>query len=1557
MKSKITIYLKKQILILICLISGIVFSQTPVTYTANPTNAQINAALIGSNINITGGALNFGDRATQIATFTNGNGAALQMNSGVFFGTGTVAKLLTTNNATQSTDDIPTAATFSDSDLATIDNTATRDVVSYSFTVTLGPKATTLNIKYQFGSEEYPDYVGSAYDDAMGFFVTGPGITGTANLARLPNNNPISINKVNFGVPGASGTGVAAYDGTQGALYTNNGHPTTVVGGKLIANDNSGAKPIAVQFNGITKLITYSLSGLTPGGTYTFKIIIADAGDASLDSGFFINTIYGTATIAANNDTYTILSGSNTSVSVLNNDVVNGVPPASLNDVLLTQVSTTNSGVVLNPATGLISVTPGTPPGVYTVTYQICDQTFTSNCKTAVATVNVLINDSDGDGHDDFYDLDDDNDGILDCAENGLNKPVNQIFKLNGNAIQISPSEVQLTPASNSQAGQMWSYGKVDFTKNFSMPFEAYLGNNDAGADGMAIVFQNDPTGINAIGAAGDGIGARGIQNGVVLELDTYSNTGSPALDPAADHGQIWKSSDQTAITSTVALPNLEDGAWHAVVVNWDSASQKLSYTVDGTVAGTYTGNIVTNYFGGANKVYFGFTASTGGLNNDQRVRFSSLCSLPLELDTDGDGTPNSLDLDSDGDGCFDAIEGGDNVTASMLNGIGRINVAANGSTTPVVVDANGVPVVTNTGSAYNVDGQAQGQAIGQSQINNPAAVAGTVGSNQTIVSGASPSALSLTGSTGTIQWQSSTDNVTFTNISGATSASYSPGSLTTNTYYRAVVSSAGGCTVNTNVATITVVPNTDSDGDGVIDYNDLDDDNDGILDVSEECNGFRTQNSTGVWNGDTVSNLTANFTGASPQTNVQNLTDLQINYYINQNGGQQRVAKSDNVNFSLSFSTPVKASEIAFYIEDVDPSIATGSPTAQYTFLVNGAASASFTSVNVGGVSPYLVYNGATGLITLSSSSNDHRILLKGIGNQLISSITLTSTGIGTGDAVAYSLLAKKSCDTDLDGTPDYLDLDSDADGCPDALEGDENVTAAQLASNRISGSVDVNGVPNIVNSGGAADVGGDQGQGTGSSQNSGIQDINCLTSFGCTSSMYLSQGTNTSLYNVSTATNPFTYPAIGSASGINYNAIGLNPLNGFIYGVLANTNQIVRINSDGTYNNLGAITGLPTSVIYNAGEIDHLGNYYVKVNTDNSQLYKINLSTLSASLITLSSSINVPDIAYRTTDGLIYGVNSTNGQLVSINPSNGTVTGIGITPSAVNFGAMFGSSTGEIFGVNNTGGFYQFNLTNGQRVLISGAPASSANDGAHCVTAPITFSADLYVTKTDGKTVYSSGGSTTYTVVVGNNGPFGVLNATVSDLVPSGIPNANMTYTASVAGGATTNVVGTQTGAINDLVSLPVGGTVTYTVLVNIPSNFSGNLVNTATITPPTNTNDSNNANNSATDTDLGTCYKPAQTTGITLDTNHGITALGRAGADNSNWPMVRKGAWTVLEAKTKGFVVNRLTDAQIVAIPAVQLVEGMMVYNISQDCLQINIDGTPTGWKCFNTQTCPN
>ncbi len=80
---------------------------------------------------------------------------------------------------------------------------------------------------------------------------------------------------------------------------------------------------------------------------------------------------------------------------------------------------------------------------------------------------------------------------------------------------------------------------------------------------------------------------------------------------------------------------------------------------------------------------------------------------------------------------------------------------------------------------------------------------AGTATGNQTLCSSSTTvTAISLTGNTSgsTIQWQSSLDNVTFSNISNATSASLSPGSVTATTYYRAAVTTAACGTLNSNV-------------------------------------------------------------------------------------------------------------------------------------------------------------------------------------------------------------------------------------------------------------------------------------------------------------------------------------------------------------------------------------------------------------------------------------------------------------------------------------------------------------------------------------------------------------------------------------------------------------------------------------------------------------------------------------------------------------------------------------------------------------------------------------
>ena len=707
MESKINIHLKKQMFLLIGLISSFVFSQTPVTYTANPTNAQINTALNGNNISITGGTLNFGSRTLQIATFTGGTAAALQMSNGVFFGTGNVTKLLTTNTATTSTDDIPTAATFSDADLATVDNTATRDVVSYSFTVTLGPKATSLSIGYQFGSEEYPDYVGSNYDDALGFFVTGPGISGTANLARLPNNSPTSINKVNFGLEGSSGSSVPAFDGTQSALYMNNGHDTAVSGGKLVTNTNPGPFPIAVQFNGITRLITYTLSGLTPNGTYTFKIVIADAGDATLDSGVFIDNIYATATLVANNDSYTIVSGSSSINSVLNNDSVNGTAPATLSDVLLSQISTTNAGVTLNPLTGQINVAPGTPSGTYAVTYQICDQTFTSNCKTAVATI-IVQTDFDGDGVGDTVDLDDDNDGILDADENTC----------------IASSKIEGTPIFINDFGTGATTTDPYVLNHTYTSGEANDGFYNVRTSGTTGVFYTR-TNITGDKDAGNPTITNGTTTGryLMINIDSPNNTNKAIYRVTGINTQVGQS-----YRFRIDMAGLAEGVPDIPIL-------ELSVKDN---SGVVLGSATSASLGMANddvwrRLNLEFTATTsnvileiinqqpsGGAGND--VGVDNIVFSPLYCNADNDAIPNNLDVDSDDDGCPDAVEGSENVSIEQVWPLnlpiadanyanrGKIKVIYDGITTntqPNIVSqsaaALGVPqLVNNAGNNLN---------------------------------------------------------------------------------------------------------------------------------------------------------------------------------------------------------------------------------------------------------------------------------------------------------------------------------------------------------------------------------------------------------------------------------------------------------------------------------------------------------------------------------------------------------------------------------------------------------------------------------------------------------------------------------------------------------------------------------------------------------------------------------------------------------------------------------------------------------------------------------------
>ncbi|MBC9932683.1 DUF7507 domain-containing protein [Chitinophaga qingshengii] len=136
---------------------------------------------------------------------------------------------------------------------------------------------------------------------------------------------------------------------------------------------------------------------------------------------------------------------------------------------------------------------------------------------------------------------------------------------------------------------------------------------------------------------------------------------------------------------------------------------------------------------------------------------------------------------------------------------------------------------------------------------------------------------------------------------------------------------------------------------------------------------------------------------------------------------------------------------------------------------------------------------------------------------------------------------------------------------------------------------------------------------------------------------------------------------------------------------------------------------------------------------------------------------------------------------------------------------------------------------------------------------TTLISHVADLAITKTDGSATYTPGTNAVYTIVVSNNGPSDVTGATVSDALPAGITTA--TWSTSTLNGATVPAPN-GTGAINQLVNIPAGGSITYTLTLKVPAGFTGNLSNTATVTPPAGYTDNNTTNNTVTDTDT---YSP--------------------------------------------------------------------------------------------------
>jgi len=122
----------------------------------------------------------------------------------------------------------------------------------------------------------------------------------------------------------------------------------------------------------------------------------------------------------------------------------------------------------------------------------------------------------------------------------------------------------------------------------------------------------------------------------------------------------------------------------------------------------------------------------------------------------------------------------------------------------------------------------------------------------------------------------------------------------------------------------------------------------------------------------------------------------------------------------------------------------------------------------------------------------------------------------------------------------------------------------------------------------------------------------------------------------------------------------------------------------------------------------------------------------------------------------------------------------------------------------------------------------------------------ADLSITKDDGATSVIAGETTTYVITATNNGPRDV-TATVTDSFPAEISSVSWTCVGAAGGVCPAS----GSGDLNESVTLPNGGSVTFTAIATVDPSATGTLDNTATVAGPAGS-DPAPGNNSATDND---------------------------------------------------------------------------------------------------------
>jgi len=273
--------------------------------TGGVTTASMTAVLQGAGVtinNLTITNIPGCNSNTGIGVFTQGTsavglGPVLGEPTGIVIGSGAITNgnaVNTANNVANVTNTL-CSGTASDPDMIALEaGTVNGEYSAIEFDVM--PQTATLAIPFQFGSDEFPEYVCSNFGDVVGIFVSGAGINGpysgvlnAENFAKTTGGDPSSINWVNTGVVGQNGNLGSCGSLANAAFYTDNSNGNTTGGNTTVATTNAN-----IEMDGFTNTLFQPIT-VVPGQSYHVKIAVADSADRAFDSTAFIHPIFSTA--------------------------------------------------------------------------------------------------------------------------------------------------------------------------------------------------------------------------------------------------------------------------------------------------------------------------------------------------------------------------------------------------------------------------------------------------------------------------------------------------------------------------------------------------------------------------------------------------------------------------------------------------------------------------------------------------------------------------------------------------------------------------------------------------------------------------------------------------------------------------------------------------------------------------------------------------------------------------------------------------------------------------------------------------------------------------------------------------------------------------------------------------------------------------------------------------------------------------------------------------------------------------------------------------------------